>query len=176
LFAQNSYVIQIGRDGRDRTVVALDKINDIKCLGLTGTQLSEITGSGKRGRVLKSDVRTHTKSKLSQVHLSRVADGPQVHQALPDMAKYGVIHREAMSGIQKITCTNMQRSWNTIPHAWLYQDIDITEAEAGRQKLKLSIKGLTMTALIIKAMAHSLKQFPRFQCRARHRKHADCIS
>jgi pyruvate dehydrogenase E2 component (dihydrolipoamide acetyltransferase) len=60
----------------------------------------------------------------------------------------------------------MQRAWSTIPHAWVQEEIDITDIEAGRLRHKPKALQdditLTMTAILCKALANTLKSFPKF--------------
>jgi pyruvate dehydrogenase E2 component (dihydrolipoamide acetyltransferase) len=124
-----------------------------------GIPIHSVPGNGLRGRIDKNDVKHYAKQRLTQ--LPAVSAAPT---ALPDLTAHGVVRREAMSRIEQTTSANLQRAWREIPHAWLQEDIDITTMDSSRQQLKQQIPGLTVTALLCKALAMSLTQFPRFNC------------
>ena len=125
-----------------------------------GIEISQVAGSGSKGRIDKRDVKQFAKTRLQDA-----AEVPAraERKALPDLAAYGPIRREAMTRIAQATGANMQRAWQEIPHAWLQERVDITELEAGRQRLKSRIAGLTLTAIICKAMALTVREHPRLR-------------
>ncbi len=92
--------------------------------------------------------------------------GGVAQKALPDFAKYGTIRKEKMSRIGELTAENLSYAWSTVPHAWILEKVDLTDIEAQRQKHKDTIKAkgasLTITAIIAKAVAKALAQFPVF--------------
>jgi pyruvate dehydrogenase E2 component (dihydrolipoamide acetyltransferase) len=92
--------------------------------------------------------------------------GGVAQKALPDFAKYGTIRREKMSRIGELTAENLSYAWSTVPHAWILEKVDLTDIEANRQKHKDIVKAkgasLTITAIIAKAVAKALEQFPVF--------------
>lgn len=92
--------------------------------------------------------------------------GGVAQKALPDFAKYGTIRKEKMSRIGELTAENLSYAWSTVPHAWILEKVDLTDIEAQRQKHKDIVKAkgasLTITAIIAKAVAKALAQFPVF--------------
>jgi len=130
-----------------------------------GVDLSQVTGSGPRGRIGKADVKAYSR----QLHQQREGhESVRTLEAkpLPDLGAYGEIHREPVATIEQATATHMSQAWSQIPHAWLQEKIDITSLEAARQRYKERVESeggsLTLTALIVKGLALTLKQFPRF--------------
>ncbi len=85
---------------------------------------------------------------------------------MPDFSKYGTIRREKMSRIGELTAENLSYAWSTIPHAWILEKVDLTDIEAKRQQHKDVIKAkgasLTITAILAKAVAKTLLEFPAF--------------
>lgn len=128
-----------------------------------GVDLPLVTGTGLRGRITKSDVRSFAKQKIQ---LSQQAVTTNVPRPLPDFSEFGQIRRETMKGIQTATADNMSHCWSQIPHAWLQEKIDVTELEAMRQKHKARVKSaggsLTLTAIMVKALAKALQEYPVF--------------
>lgn len=128
-----------------------------------GVDLRKVRGSGRKGRILKTDVQAFVKAALAGAFGGglNVAPAPKV-----DHAKFGEISTEPLSKINKLTGAVVHRSWVTIPHVTQFGDADITDMEAFRQKNKAKAeeKGVKLTPLvfIMKAVVSSLKAFPRF--------------
>lgn len=131
-----------------------------------GVAISDVTGSGPRGRISIADVKAYAKQRAKGQQVV-TAHANTAQKSLPDLSAYGNVHRQAMTGIERITSENMSHAWTQIPHAWLQEKIDITELEAARQRHKGTVKAqtggsLTITAIIVKALSQTLRQFPRF--------------
>jgi len=128
-----------------------------------GVDLSLVKGAGFRGRIDKTAVKEFARQALAQQAEGSLA--PQ-QTPLPDMAAYGAITRQAMTGIQKATSRNMTQSAARIPHAWLQRKIDITALERSRKKYKGQLKDegveLTLTTLLCKVIAQATAQYPIF--------------
>ncbi len=88
------------------------------------------------------------------------------YQPLPNFEKFGKVERKAMSRINQVTAENMHYSFSVVPHAWISEKADITDIEAMRQQYKGSIKAkggsLTITAILVKAIAVVLRKMPQF--------------
>lgn len=129
-----------------------------------GIDIGDVQGSGYRGRISAEDVKAHARRLLSQ----RPAGGEAApaHPPLPDISAFGPVQRRPLSRIGQVTGANMQRSWSHIPHAWLQEEVDITELEAARQRHKARVAdaggALTLTAILVKALAGALAEFPLF--------------
>jgi pyruvate dehydrogenase E2 component (dihydrolipoamide acetyltransferase) len=141
--------------------------------------LSEVKGSGVKGRIIESDVQGFVKAVMSgQVQTAaQKAVAPAASSgggsglnvlAWPkvDFEKFGAIERKELSRIKKISGANLHRNWVVIPHVTNHDDADITELEAFRVQLnkeneKAGIK-VTMLAFMIKAAVAALKKFPEF--------------
>lgn len=127
-----------------------------------GLDISQVTGSGRRGRIFVEDVKAYANSLLKSAASSANKTPPAEISELPDLCKYGPTHAKELSKLEIVTSRNMQRAWREIPHAWLQQRVDITELDQGRRRLKAENPDVTLTALVIKATALGLKAFPRF--------------
>jgi len=130
--------------------------------------LSKISGSGEKGRIVKEDVQQFVKSQLQIAAGKGSAGGGLSVLAAPtiDFSKFGDIETQALSKIKKISGANLHRNWVTIPHVTQFADADITELEAFRQEKKASAlkQGVKLTPLLfmIKAVVAALKKFPHF--------------
>jgi pyruvate dehydrogenase E2 component (dihydrolipoamide acetyltransferase) len=136
-----------------------------------GVDLHDVSGSGRKGRVIPDDVRTAaaggdsrrssgggvpTNGSLSGLDL---APWPTV-----DFEKFGPVERVDRTRIQKISAPNLARNWVMIPHVTHNDEADITELEAWRKQLnaeqgKDGVK-FTMVSFLIAASVATLKEFP----------------
>ena len=131
-----------------------------------GVDLSRVTATGPKGRILKDDIQLYVKQQLV-----RAQNGGNAGLTLPEMpvidfSKFGEVETQALSKIKKLTGTNLRRNWLAIPHVTQFDEADITELEAYRkaQKSEAETRGLKLTPLvfIMKAVVGALKEFPRF--------------
>ncbi len=132
-----------------------------------GVNISQVKGSGEKGRVTKDDVQNYVKSALTQPRAATGGNGLQVLD-MPsfDFAKFGAIETKPLSRIQKISGANLHRNWVTIPHVTQFDEADITDMEAFRKQLgaeyaKQNIK-ITPLAFMLKAVVAALQKFPKF--------------
>lgn len=139
-----------------------------------GADLSRISGSGPKNRILKSDVQVYVKQMLSQIQSGTgaalggastggmsVAPWPQV-----DFAKFGEISKEPLSRIKKLSGSFLHRNWVMVPHITQFDEADITELEQFRkgQQALAEAQGVKLTPLvfIMKAVVATLKEYPWF--------------
>jgi pyruvate dehydrogenase E2 component (dihydrolipoamide acetyltransferase) len=140
-----------------------------------GVDLTQVSGSGPKGRITQEDVQKFVKGvmtgALSSSPAPKAATGggagldllpwPQV-----DFTKFGPVEAKPLSRIKKISGANLHRNWVMIPHVTGNDEADITELEALRVQLnkeneKAGIK-VTMLAFLMKAVVAALKKFPEF--------------
>jgi pyruvate dehydrogenase E2 component (dihydrolipoamide acetyltransferase) len=88
--------------------------------------------------------------------------------ALPsyDFALLGPVERRPLSKVRKVIARRMFASWVNIPQVTQFDQVDITDLEALRAKLKPEAESqgtkLTLLAFILKATVSALKAFPEF--------------
>ncbi|WP_026227838.1 dihydrolipoyllysine-residue acetyltransferase [Hoeflea sp. 108] len=133
-----------------------------------GVDLGLVKPSGAKGRILREDITAHIKERLAGGAMVQ-APGSGIGAGLPDWpavdyAKFGLVERQPLSRIQKISGGNLTRNWLTIPHVTNFDRADVTGLEAFRKELNAANNDakLTMVAFLIKASALALKAFPRF--------------
>ena len=135
-----------------------------------GADLSQMTGSGAKNRILKDDVKTWIKQALTQ---SNQGGGLGV-EPMPeiDFSQFGEIETQALSRINKLTGKFLHRNWVTIPHVTQFDEADITELEAFRKQLNKENEKqgprITVLAFMMKALVSALKEFPRFNSSLDH--------
>jgi len=135
-----------------------------------GVDLSQVTGTGGKGRIVKEDVQAFVKSRLQNpVAASPAASGSGA--GLPvvpdiDFSKFGAIEEVELTKLHRVTALNMSRNWLNVPHVTQFDEADITELENFRneQKALADKKGVKLTPLpfIIKACAKALAEHPQF--------------
>jgi pyruvate dehydrogenase E2 component (dihydrolipoamide acetyltransferase) len=132
-----------------------------------GVDLSRVTGTGPKGRVLHEDVQGYVKAELARPRGAGGGTGlnlaplPQV-----DFAKFGPVTTQPLSRIKKLTGANLHRNWVMIPHVTQNDEADITELEEFRkiQTEEAKKQGIRFTILcfLLKAVVVALKQHPEF--------------
>jgi len=138
-----------------------------------GVDLQRVAATGPAGRVTKEDVIKAAKGGPVEVVeetsvMTRVWEGggtlPLLDIApLPDFSVYGPVEKEALRSIRRKTARRMMTSMTLIPHVAHMEDIDVTELEAFRAKLKSEgEKAPTLLAFVAKAITQSLKAYPAF--------------
>jgi len=130
-----------------------------------GVDITQVTGTGPRGRVSADDVKIH--AKLVMGAGVPATPGTVVPlKAMPDPARFGPVRREPMSKVRRITAESMAHAWTTVPTVTQYDKADITDLEAFRAKHARRVEAaggkLTMTAILVKVLASALKVFPQF--------------
>lgn len=135
-----------------------------------GVNLTQVKGSGRKGRILKEDVQSFVKQVMTEGNAPSIpfaSSGmgiPEIPEI--DFSKFGEIETRPLSRIQKISGAHLHRSWLNIPHVTQFDEADITELEAFRKDLaeegkKRHVK-ITMLAFLLKASAAALREFPNF--------------
>ncbi len=140
-----------------------------------GVDLTRVSGTGPKGRILLEDVQGFVKGVMSgsTAAPSGAAGGGAGGAALGllpwpslDFSKFGETSLEPLSRIKKISGPNLHRNWVMIPHVTQFEEADITELEEFRKSANESLAKsgvkLTMLAFVIKASVSALKKFPAF--------------
>jgi pyruvate dehydrogenase E2 component (dihydrolipoamide acetyltransferase) len=128
-----------------------------------GVDLSQVKGSGRKGRITKDDVRKGPEAPAPAAAPSAGIAGLELAPwPKPNFEKQGEIERQPLTRIQKISGPNLARNWVMIPHVTHHDEADITELEAFRKRTNAeqSDVKVTMVALLVKAVVGSLKAFP----------------
>ena len=126
-----------------------------------GVNIREVRGTGLAGRITEEDVR--------RAAGQAPAPAPEAlppTPRLPDFSRWGPVRAEPMSGVRKATLRAMAQAWAQVPMVTHFDEADITDLEALRKAYakKAEEKGfrLTLTAFLLKALALTLKAFPKF--------------
>ncbi len=121
-------------------------------------------GSGRKGRILKEDVKKFVKKVMEEGFVATGAGIPSIPSI--DFSVFGDIETVKLSKIKRLTGQNLSRVWLNLPMVTYHEEIDVTEMEAFRNALnaekakgELKITGLMF---IIKSLVAALQQFPNF--------------
>lgn len=132
-----------------------------------GADLSEIRGTGAKGRIIKEDVQSYIKNILQEgfTHTRGGIIGPPPIPEV-DFSQFGPIESVRLSKIKRITGDRLHRSWLDIPHVTHHDEADISELEIFRKAIdaeeKISGTRVTILAFICKAIINALQQYPNF--------------
>ncbi|HGG58955.1 MAG TPA: dihydrolipoyllysine-residue acetyltransferase [Gammaproteobacteria bacterium] len=128
-----------------------------------GVDLGQVEGSGRKGRILREDVKAFVKRALKQGAGGGlgVAPMPEI-----DFSQWGEIETQKLSKINQLTGQFLHRNWVTIPHVTQFDEADITDLENFRKSMvdeyrERGVK-LTLLSFLIKAVVSALKELPRF--------------
>jgi pyruvate dehydrogenase E2 component (dihydrolipoamide acetyltransferase) len=136
-----------------------------------GIDLHDVSGSGRKGRIVPDDVRAASHGGASRPEPERqqapVGDGGLGLAPWPvvNFEQFGPIERVDRSRIQRLSGAALARNWVRIPHVTQNDEADITDLEAWRKQLNAEpgngVK-FTMVSFLVAACVASLKEFPTF--------------
>ncbi len=135
-----------------------------------GADLSQMTGTGEKNRILKEDVTAWVKQALAQGN----SGGGLGVEPMPeiDFSQFGEIETQALSRINKLTGKFLHRNWVTVPHVTQFDEADVSELEKFRKQLNEENKKngtrITVLAFLMKALVSAMKEFPRFNSSLDH--------
>ena len=130
-----------------------------------GVDVSKINiGSGRKGRILKQDVKNYVKKALNTGPVVTGAGIPSIPAV--DFTPFGDTEVLKLSKIKRLTGQNLSRVWLNLPLVTYHEEADITDLEAFRnalnaEKAKGEVK-ITGLMFIIKALVAAMQQFPNF--------------
>lgn len=144
----------------------------------TGINPAAVQGTGAGGRVTRNDILAaaeHSQEKTEMVTVtSEVSPPPTAAQAtsVPPVAIPGAaaVVEDAdtlvpVTNVRKVIAERMVRSKQTVPHAWLMVEADVTGLVALRERLKDEFKtregvSLTYMPFMLRAVVEALRAVP----------------
>ncbi|WP_419881309.1 dihydrolipoamide acetyltransferase family protein [Peribacillus sp. B-H-3] len=153
-----------------------------------GIDLSQVSGTGKDGRITRKDLMNIIES--GNIPAAAAQSGPESkaasHNAAPQAAPQAAIKQAPdrvrterasvpvshgdkeipVTGIRKAIAANMLKSKHEAPHAWTMVEADATNLVSYRDSRKAEFKqkegyNLTYFAFFVKAIAQALTEFPQ---------------
>ena len=128
-----------------------------------GTNVLEIPGSQRSGRVSEEDVKQFVRS---QVTVNKGTVEKKEYKEEYTHEEFGQIELKEIPRVKRLSGPLLVRSWSEIPHVTQHDEIDVTEMEQFRSSLYDYYSGdaikVTPLAFVIKALVSALKEFPNF--------------
>lgn len=127
-----------------------------------GVDLTTISGTGRKGRILREDIAGAFKKTAAPAGAAAASGGMGI-PPIPaqDFSKFGAVEDVEMSRIKKISGPALHRSWLNIPHVTHNEEADITSLDAYRKALDTQAKEegyrVTLLSFVIKAAVSALK-------------------
>ncbi|MCV6824102.1 MULTISPECIES: pyruvate dehydrogenase complex dihydrolipoamide acetyltransferase [Halocynthiibacter] len=135
-----------------------------------GLDLTDIKGSGPKGRIVKADVENATAAPKAA---SKAAEAPAKAAAAPSgpsadavakMYESRDFEEVKLDGMRKTIAARLAEAKQTIPHFYLRRDIKLDALLKFRSQLNKQLEGrgvkLSVNDFIIKAVANALQQVP----------------
>jgi len=124
-----------------------------------GIDLTTVTGSGPRGRIVKADIESYAGAPKAPAAAGRSAPSAPVMEG---EAEYEIVKP---SNMRKVIAERMTASKQQVPHFYLTMDCEIDTLLNARKDLNASAKEgafkISVNDFIIKACAAALMQVPR---------------
>jgi pyruvate dehydrogenase E2 component (dihydrolipoamide acetyltransferase) len=118
-----------------------------------GVDLSKVKGTGPGGVITEADVLRYVEESK---RAAEVAEKPALVE--------GVVERIPLRGVKRIMASKMVESKSRIPHAYIVEEVDVTELiklrDALRQDAESKGVKLTLLPFIVKAVVKALKEYP----------------
>ncbi len=156
-------------DGGDRIIASplAKRIAEQK-----GIDLSQITGSGPRGRIVKADVENAEPGKAPAEPAAGKTDGlgemdaPRTPSRTPAESEFGAPYEaQKLNNVRKVIARRLTEAKQTIPHIYLTVDVRLDALLKLRGELNASLEAdgvkLSVNDLLIKALARALQRVPK---------------
>jgi len=129
-----------------------------------GVDLSQLSGSGPNGRILRQDFEAFVSSRSGPKLVRSRPAGHRAPTTEPATEEIKVI------GVRRVIAQRMSEAKRNIPHFAYVEEFDVTELESLRchlnSKLESGAPGLTYLPFIVSALVRVLRDFP--QCNAQY--------
>lgn len=139
-----------------------------------GIELTTMIGTGMGGRITRKDILKVVESR-NQTKSTPVLSPFKKGNVVAPSSSLQTVHSQErgdgdivipVSAVRKAIATNMSRSKQEIPHAWMMVEVDASNVVTLRETEKQRFKeregfNLTYFAFFVKAVAQALKEFPQ---------------
>jgi pyruvate dehydrogenase E2 component (dihydrolipoamide acetyltransferase) len=135
-----------------------------------GIDLRMVRGREAGGRIVLADVRNYIQRLIASVAKGKPAGGahevarPTAEQI--DFSKWGPVSKKPLSPLRQVIARRMGESWNSVPRVTQFDEADFTRLNELRKKFAAKYEKkdarLTLTPLVLKAVAETLKKHPLF--------------
>ena len=140
-------------NGRVKASPLAKKIADDK-----GIDLSQVTGSGPDGRVVKKDVESFNPSNAAPTQTASETTAPKAEAPKPAPQSFDSLESKEVkvSQMRKVIARRLSESKFTNPHFYETIDIDMKAAVAAREALKAQDVKISFNDVVVKACAVAL--------------------
>ena len=140
--------------------------------GISPSELENISGSGKEGRVTKEDILKYIENRKSDDSTEKVAFSPKIQEPTVQKSQQAVpvsVNGEdeivEMDRMRKLISGYMVASLQTSAHVQSFIEVDVTNIVKWRDKVKTAFEKregekLTYTPIFMEAVAKAIKDFP----------------
>ena len=140
--------------------------------GLSIKELDSIHGSGKDGRVTKTDLLNYLNNRIQPTTSPKPSASPTpapslktVSSPTPSVSMSGDKEIIEMDRMRKLIADHMVMSKQTSPHVTSFVEADVTTLVNWRNRIKTDFKkregqNITFTPIFIEAVAKAIKDFP----------------
>jgi len=137
-----------------------------------GVDLSKVSGTGRKNRITKPDVKQFVKAAMtsgSGASSAATESGTGI-PPIPaiDFTKFGEVDIQPLNKIKRLTASNLHRSWLNVPHVTHNDESNINDLESFRKQLNAEYakqdKGIKLSplAFIVKAVVNAMQTYPQF--------------
>jgi pyruvate dehydrogenase E2 component (dihydrolipoamide acetyltransferase) len=136
-----------------------------------GIDLFKVRGSEAGGRVVLADVRNYIQRLVASAAKGKPVGGAAAVPAKTvaesvDFSKWGPVSKRPITPLRQVIMRRMGESWTVVPRVTQFDEADFTRLNEIRKKhaAKYEKEGarLTVTPLVLKAVAETLKKHPIF--------------
>ena len=129
-----------------------------------GIDLTRVVGTEPGGRITLADVRAYIVQLQAGAPEPAVAAAPVIESI--DFSQWGPVKKTPLTPIRRTISRRMHESWSNIPHVTQFDEADATVLLdlVKKHKATFEAKGvrLTLTPLVMKAVAATLQKHPIF--------------
>ena len=133
-----------------------------------GLDLSQVTGSGPRGRIVKADVEKAEPGAAKQptADAEQTMASPKTPAKTPAESEFGAPYEaQKLNNVRKVIARRLTEAKQTIPHIYLTVDVRLDALLKLRSELNTSLEGeggkLSVNDRLIKAQARALQRVPK---------------
>jgi len=127
-----------------------------------GIDIADVPGTGPRGRISIDDVKSYSRESRSAGRAGAIRPASE----LPDFSRWGEVERERFNNVRRVTASRLGEAWAQVVHVTNHDQADVTRLEELRQRHSARVEEaggkLTVTSILLKAVAAALKVFPKF--------------
>ena len=133
-----------------------------------GVDISQVQGSGPKGRITEKDVLAHIETAPAAPEPAAAtpaaSEPPKAPAGAADMRGKSV----PMTRMRKVIARRLQQSKQTIPHFYVTVTVDMTDAIHRRRELNTKVEKdskVSMNDMVVKAAAVALGELPQVNCK-----------